>query len=100
MLMKHSISRFVIISLTKFDMLSDYLNFHFDVQGRPINGFCMRIQDDFHETYAVIVDGYHSFCVWMDSSSTWRTSKNAAVEPSVLQRILSELSSSNQSDLA
>lgn len=81
-------------------MLSDYLNFQFDIQGRPVTGFCMRIQDDFHETYAVIVDGYHSFCVWIDSSSTWRTSKNAAVEPTVLQRIISELSLSKQSELA
>jgi hypothetical protein len=100
MLVKHLSSRFVIISLTKFDMLSDYLNFQFDIQGRPVKGFCMRIQDDFHETYAVIVDGYHSFCVWIDSSATWRTSKNAAVEPTILQRIISELSISKQSGLA
>jgi hypothetical protein len=100
MLAKHLIGRFVIFSLTKFIMLSDYLNFQFDVQGRPVKGFCMRIQDDFHETYAVIVDGYHSFCVWVDSSSTWRSSKNAAIEPTVLQRIISELSSSKQADLA
>ena len=81
-------------------MLSDYLNFQFDIQGRPVKGFCMRIQDDFHETYAVIVDGYHSFCVWIDSSATWRTSKNAAVEPTILQRVISELSISKQSGLA
>ncbi|MEJ7559529.1 MAG: hypothetical protein WKF66_14565 [Pedobacter sp.] len=80
-------------------MLSNYLNFQFDVQGRPINGFCMRIQDDFHETYAVIVDGYHSFCVWVDSSSTWRTSKNTSVEPSVLQYIISQLSMGKQESL-
>jgi len=97
--MKHLIGRFVMISLTKFDMLSDYLNFQFDIQGKPIKGFCMRIQDDFHETYAVIVDGYHSFCVWTDSSSTWRISKNASVEPTVLQRIIAELSTSKQGSL-
>ena len=72
-------------------MLSNYLNFQFDVQGKPVSGFCMRIQDDFHETYAVIVDGYHSFCVWVDNTSTWRTSKNAAVEPSVLEKIIGYL---------
>ena len=81
-------------------MLSDYLNFQFDVQGKPINGFCMRIQDDFHETYAVIVDGYHSFCVWIDNTSTWRTSKNVAVEPTILQKIIAELSISKTGQLA
>jgi len=81
-------------------MLSDYLNFQFDMQGKPIKGFCMRIQDDFHETYAVIVDGYHSFCVWIDNSSTWRTSKNITLEPTVLQRIIAELSINKESGLA
>ncbi len=73
-------------------MLSNYLNFQFDVQGKPIKGFCMRIHDDFHETYAVVVDGYHSFCVWLDNSSTWRSSKHTAVEPGVLERIIRQLS--------
>lgn len=73
-------------------MLSNYLNLQFDVQGKPVNGFCMQIQDDFHETYAVILDGYHSFCVWLDSSSTWRASRNASVEPGVLAQIISKLS--------
>ena len=72
-------------------MLSNCLNFQFDVQGKPVKGFCMRIQDDFHETYAVIVDGYHSFCVWIDASATWRSSKNTSVEPTVLQKIINEL---------
>jgi len=74
-------------------MLSSYVNFRFDVQGKPINGFCMRIQDDFHETYAVIVDGYHSFCVWLDSTSTWRSSKYTSVEPTVLEQIISRITS-------
>lgn len=73
-------------------MLSNYLNLQFDVQGKPVKGFCMQIQDDFHETYAVILDGYHSFCVWVDATSTWRTSRNASVEPSVLQQIIDRLS--------
>jgi hypothetical protein len=73
-------------------ILSNYLNFQFDIQGKPVKGFCMRIHDDFHETYAVIMDGYHSFCVWLDKpSSTWRSSKYVNVEPSVLEKIISEL---------
>jgi len=74
-------------------MLTSYLNFRFDVHGKPINGFCMRIQDDFHETYAVIVDGYRSFCVWLDSSSTWRFSKHTSLEPSALEQIISRITS-------
>lgn len=73
-------------------MRSNYHNFQFDVQGKPVKGFCMRIQDDFHETYAVIVDGYHSFCIWLDQpSSTWRSSKYTNVEPGVLEKIISHL---------
>ncbi|MES2829260.1 MAG: hypothetical protein V4687_13950 [Bacteroidota bacterium] len=60
----------------------------------------MRIQDDFHETYAVIVDGYHSFCVWIDATANWQSSRNASVEPSVLQRIINELSERKQGSLA
>jgi len=74
------------------NMLSNYLNFQFDIQGKPVKGFCMRIHDDFHETYAVIVEGYHSFCVWLDKpSSTWRSSKYVNVEPGVLEKIISQL---------
>lgn len=80
-------------------MLNDCLNFHFDVQGKPVNGFCMRIQDDFHETYAVIVDGYHSFCVWLDASAIWRSSRNASIEPTILQKIINELAVNKQDSL-
>jgi len=73
-------------------MLSNYLNLQFDVNGKPVKGFCMRIQDDFHETYAVVLDGYHSFCVWIDNSSTWKSSKYTNVEPGVLDRIINHLS--------
>ena len=73
-------------------MLSNYLNVQFDVNGKRVNGFCMQIQDDFHETYAVILDGYHSFCVWLDGSANWHFSKNASVEPSILAQIVSKLS--------
>ena len=55
-------------------MLSNYLNLQFDVNGKSVKGFCMRIQYDFHETYTVVLDGYHSFCVWIDNSSTWKSS--------------------------
>lgn len=72
-------------------MLSNYLNFQFDVQGKPIKGFCMRIHDDFHETYAVMVDGYHSFCVWIDNTATWRSSKHVAIESGVLDKIIGHL---------
>lgn len=75
-------------------MLSNYLNFQFDIQGKPVKGFCMRIHDDFHETYAVIMDGYHSFCVWLDQpTSTWRSSKYVNVEPGVLEKIIGQLNS-------
>lgn len=77
-------------------MLSNYLNFQLDVQGKPVKGFCMQIQDDFHETYAVILDGYHSFCIWLDSSSTWHSSKHTRVEPTVLEQIISKLTLSKQ----
>jgi hypothetical protein len=77
-------------------MLTNYLNFDFDVKGKHITGFCMRIEDDFHETYAVIMEGYHSFCVWMDSNSTWKTSKYTNVEPGVLENILDRLSSNQK----
>ena len=74
------------------NMLSNYLNFQFDIQGKPVKGFCMRIQDDFHETYAVVMDGYHSFCIWMDQpSATWRSSKYINVEPGILEKIISQL---------
>ncbi|RZM00109.1 MAG: hypothetical protein EOO88_58990 [Pedobacter sp.] len=73
-------------------MLSNYLNLQFDVNGKSVKGFCMRIQDDFHETYAVVLDGYHSFCVWIDNSSTWKSSKYTNVEPGVLDSIISYLS--------
>lgn len=73
-------------------MLSNYLNFDFDLHGKPVKGFCMRIHDDFHETYAVIVEGCHSFCVWLDNNS-WKTSKYANVEPGILENIIQRLSS-------
>jgi hypothetical protein len=38
------------------------------------------------------MDGYHSFCVWLDKpSSTWRSSKYVNVEPGVLEKIINHL---------
>ena len=53
----------------------------------------MRIQDDFHETYAVVLDGYHSFCIWLDTrSEKWCASKNVAIEPDAIDEIIHRLS--------
>ncbi|WP_316736924.1 hypothetical protein [Pedobacter aquatilis] len=53
----------------------------------------MRIQDDFHETYAVVLDGYHSFCIWLDNKSEkWCASKNIAIEADALDEIISRIS--------
>ncbi|WP_162618668.1 hypothetical protein [Pedobacter yulinensis] len=49
----------------------------------------MKIQDDFHETYAVILEGYHSFCVWMDEKAEkWKTSKSAGIEEEAIDQII------------
>lgn len=74
-------------------MLSNYLKLQFDVEGRPVKGFCMQIHDDFHETYAVVLDGYHSFCIWLDGTSHWCASKHTSIEPGVLERIINQVSS-------
>ncbi len=74
-------------------MLSNYLNFDFEDKGKHVTGFCMRIEDDFHETYAVVMEGYHSFCIWIDANSTWKTSKYTNVEPGILEKIFHRLSS-------
>ncbi|MGA9649416.1 MAG: hypothetical protein EOO93_27345 [Pedobacter sp.] len=53
----------------------------------------MRINDDFHETYAVVLDGYHSFCVWLDDKSAkWHASKNVAIDPDAIDEIISRIS--------
>ena len=73
-------------------MSSNYLNFEFEVQGKPVNGFCMRIQDDFDETYAVIMEGYNSFCIWLDKpTSTWKFSKYINVEPGIVEKVINHL---------
>ena len=73
-------------------MLSDYLNLQFDVNGKTFKGFCMRIHDDFHLTYAVILENCHSFCVWLDEKTAkWCYSKYAIVDQKVLDQIIGQL---------
>ena len=74
-------------------MLTDYSTLQFIVRGKIFKGFCMRIHDDFHETYAVVLDGYHSFCIWMDNkSSKWYASKNAVIEADAIDEIINRIS--------
>lgn len=73
-------------------MLSDYLNLQFDVKGKTFKGFCMRIHDDFHLTYAVILEDCHSFCVWLDEkTSKWCHSKYTIIDQMVLDKIIGQL---------
>ena len=75
-------------------MLNDYLNLQFDVKGKTFKGFCMRIHDDFHLTYAVILEDCHSFCVWLDEKTTkWCYSKYASIDETVLDQIIGQLDS-------
>ncbi len=74
-------------------MLENYSTLQFIVRGKIFKGFCMRIHDDFHETYAVVLDGYHSFCVWLDNKNEkWCASKNVAIEADALDEIISRIS--------
>lgn len=73
-------------------MLNDYLNLHFDVKGKTFKGFCMRIYDDFHLTYAVVLDDYHSFCVWLDDkTSKWCFSKYINLDQNILDQIIDKI---------
>lgn len=70
-------------------MLSDYLNLHFEVKGKTIKGFCMRIYDDFHLTYAVILEDYHSFCIWLDDkTANWCHSKYTNIDRNILDGVI------------
>ncbi|MES2419140.1 MAG: hypothetical protein V4541_13215 [Bacteroidota bacterium] len=52
----------------------------------------MRIQDDFHLTYAVVFEDCHSFCVWLDEKTAkWCYSKYASIDPVVLDHIIDEI---------
>ena len=73
-------------------MWNDYLNLNFDVKGKTFIGFCMKIQDDFHLTYAVILEDCHSFCIWLDDKTAkWYSSKFTNLDPSVLDQIINRL---------
>ena len=75
-------------------MLANYSTLQFSLRGKVFSGFCMKIQDDFHETYAVVLDGYHSFCVWLDDKNTkWYSSKNTIIEADALEEIIQRISS-------
>ncbi|MGY3052184.1 hypothetical protein ACVWYG_000371 [Pedobacter sp. UYEF25] len=74
-------------------MTSDYATLQFSLKGKNFKGFCMKINDDFHETYAVVLDGYHSFCVWIDDKGTkWSASKNAMIDSDALEEIIFRIS--------
>ncbi|TCD10476.1 hypothetical protein EZ449_09000 [Pedobacter frigidisoli] len=74
-------------------MLENYSTLQFIVRGKIFKGFCMRINDDFHETYAVVLDGYHSFCIWLDNnSSKWYASKNVVIDPDAIDEIINRIS--------
>lgn len=75
-------------------MLSDYLNLHFDIKGKTFKGFCMRIQDDFHLTYAVVLEDCHSFCIWLDENTAkWHSSKYISIDEIALLQIIEEVNS-------
>lgn len=74
-------------------MINNYSTLQINIKGKTFKGFCMRIQDDFHETYAVVLDGYHSFCIWLDDKSeTWRTSKNTVLDSDAIDQIIYRIS--------
>ncbi len=74
-------------------MLENYSTLQFIVRGKIFKGFCVRIQDDFHETYAVVLDGYHSFCIWLDDKNQrWYASKNVTIHPDAIDEIILRIS--------
>ncbi|MET4083195.1 hypothetical protein ABIB40_003164 [Pedobacter sp. UYP30] len=74
-------------------MIADYSTLQFSLKGKIFKGFCVKIQDDFHETYAVVLDGYHSFCIWLDDRNTkWCASRNAMIDAEALDEIIIKIS--------
>ena len=74
-------------------MLTDYINFQFDVKGKNIKGFCMKIHDEYHLTYAVILEGCHSFCLWLDEKNDkWRTCRFGNLDSTIVDHIVMRLS--------
>ncbi|RZK50130.1 MAG: hypothetical protein EOO99_02785 [Pedobacter sp.] len=72
--------------------LSDYLQIQFESKGKTVKGFCMRIHDDFHLTYAVILEDCHSFCVWLDEkTSKWSYSKYTRIDKHILDQLIGKL---------
>lgn len=74
-------------------MLASYLPINFESNGKTFKGFCIKIQDDYHLTYAVILDGYHSFGLWLDEKKCkWKPCKFANVDRCILDHIIKSLS--------
>lgn len=74
-------------------MVADYLKINLESKGSSIKGFCIKINDEFHITYAVILDGFHSFCLWHDEkNSLWHTCKFANIDATLLDQIIYKLS--------
>ncbi|RYF92994.1 MAG: hypothetical protein EOO00_06685 [Chitinophagaceae bacterium] len=70
-------------------MFPEYQSLELEVEGRSLKGFCLRISDEFYETYAVVLEGYQSFSIWLDASKErWCASKYANIEPTVLEKIM------------
>lgn len=77
--------------------MSNHLPLRIELEDQEIRGFCMRIHDDFYETYAVILDGYHSFSVWLDEKELcWKSSKYANLDTKVLEKVISFLKSTDE----
>lgn len=73
-------------------MLTNYLPISLESNGKTFKGFCVKIQDDYHLTYAVILEGYHSFCLWLDEkNSKWHTCKFGNLDSKILDYIIIKL---------
>ncbi|RYE21577.1 MAG: hypothetical protein EOP51_15300 [Sphingobacteriales bacterium] len=78
-------------------MKDNYVSLMVDVDGQSLKGFCLRITDEFYETYAVILDGCQSFSIWLDDTKkSWQASKYANVSPQLMERIIQNLSTNLQ----
>ena len=74
-------------------MLRDYLVINYDFNGKTIKGFCIQITDNFNLTYAVILEGFHSFCLRLDEkNSKWKTCRFTNLDTKILDHIISNLS--------
>lgn len=74
-------------------MLENPIPLFFEIKGKIFSGFCMQIHDQFHDTYAVVLQGYQSFSIWSDvSKNTWFRSKNICIDQDVISEIINSLS--------